>query len=145
MSEINSGKWRLSLVALICIFSLISVSAAFSEKGPWVVSIEKSGEKIVFADHSESPTEGGWILLAVILISIFLDLGFARILLLPFNRIVNKKLKDVQHPSTFDATPVKTSTYEFAQLDRSINEMMLKIKETFQIEREFITNFTFSK
>jgi len=80
------------------------------------------------------------ILLAVILISIFLDLGFARILLLPFNRIVNKKLKDVQHPSTFDATPVKTSTYEFAQLDRSINEMMLKIKETFQIEREFITN-----
>jgi methanogen extracellular protein (TIGR04279 family) len=64
MSEINSGKWRLSLVALICIFSLISVSAAFSEKGPWVVSIEKSGEKIVFADHSESPTEGGWILLS---------------------------------------------------------------------------------
>ena len=35
---------------------------------------------------------------------------------------------------------LKTSTYEFAQLDRSINEMMLKIKETFQIEREFITN-----
>ncbi|HRH65679.1 MAG TPA: HAMP domain-containing sensor histidine kinase [Bacteroidia bacterium] len=80
------------------------------------------------------------ILLAVILLSIFIDLGFARILLLPFNRIVNKKLKDVQHPSTFDATPVKTSTYEFAHLDRSINEMMHKIKETFQIEREFITN-----
>ncbi len=80
------------------------------------------------------------ILFAVILLSIFLDLGFARILLLPFNRIVNKKLKDVQHPSTFDSTPVKTNTYEFAQLDRSINDMMQKIRETFQIEREFITN-----
>lgn len=80
------------------------------------------------------------ILLAVILISIFLDLGFARVLLLPFNKIINKKLKDVQHPSSFDATPVKTSTYEFAHLDRSINEMMQKIRETFQVEREFITN-----
>lgn len=51
-------------MVLIFIFSLISVSAAFSEKGPWIASIEKSGESIVFADHSESLTEGGWILLS---------------------------------------------------------------------------------
>lgn len=49
---------------MICVFSLISISAAFSEKGPWVVSIEKNRENIVFADHSESPTEDGWILLS---------------------------------------------------------------------------------
>ena len=30
MGEINCRKWKLSLVALICIFSLISVSTAFS-------------------------------------------------------------------------------------------------------------------
>lgn len=40
---------------------MITVSLAFSEKDPWVASIDKSGESIIFADHSESPTEGNWI------------------------------------------------------------------------------------
>ncbi|AKB12926.1 TIGR04279 methanogen extracellular domain-containing protein [Methanosarcina thermophila] len=64
MSEINCRKWILSLVVLICIFSLISVSTAFSEKESGIVSIEKKGESVVLADHSESPTEGGWITLS---------------------------------------------------------------------------------
>ena len=81
-----------------------------------------------------------WIMLAIVLISIFFDLLFARLLLKPFNKIVLQKLGDVQHPSTFDPKPVKTSTSEFAHLDRSINEMMLKIRETFEMERQFIMN-----
>jgi len=81
-----------------------------------------------------------WTLTIVILLTIFLDLGFARILLRPFNKIINVKLKDVQHPTKFDASEIKSSTNEFRLLDRSINEMMSKIKEAFEIEREFITN-----
>lgn len=80
------------------------------------------------------------ILFAIVLISVFLDLGFARVLLIPFNKIVNKKLKDVKHPTSFDNTPIKSNTWEFAYLDRSINELMDKVRETFQVEREFITN-----
>ena len=81
-----------------------------------------------------------WIMIAVVVISIFFDLLFARLLLRPFNKIVNEKLRDVQHPSTFDPHPVKTTTTEFSHLDKSINEMMIKIRETFETERQFIMN-----
>ncbi len=80
------------------------------------------------------------VLIIVILLSIFFDLGFSRILLQPFNRIIKAKLKDVTHPSSFQFTKIKTSTTEFAYLDSSINEMMIKIKEAFDIEKEFISN-----
>ncbi len=63
-SRIHHRKWKLTLTVLFFIFSLISVSAAFSEKDPWIVSVEKGGESVIFADHSESLTEGGWILLS---------------------------------------------------------------------------------
>lgn len=81
-----------------------------------------------------------WIMIAVVVISLFFDLLFARLLLRPFNKIVNEKLRDVQHPSTFDPHPVKTTTTEFSHLDKSINEMMIKIRETFETERQFIMN-----
>jgi two-component system sensor histidine kinase ArlS len=80
------------------------------------------------------------LMIAVILFSVFLDLLFARLLLIPFNKIVKEKLKDVQHPASFDPKPIITTTYEFTHLDRSINEMMRQIRETFEIEREFIMN-----
>ena len=80
------------------------------------------------------------MMLAVVIISIFLDFAFARLLLKPFNRIVKRKLKDVRHPGAYDYTPVKSSTAEFAHLDKSINEMMHKLQVTFEMEREFIMN-----
>lgn len=80
------------------------------------------------------------IMLAVVLLSIFVDLGFAQILLRPFYKVVNEKLKNVKHPTSVNLTPVATNTFEFAYLDRSINEMMSQIHAAFQLEREFITN-----
>ncbi|WP_440946627.1 TIGR04279 domain-containing protein [Methanosarcina sp. T3] len=44
--------------------SFISISAAFSEEEPWIVVIEKNDDSVFFADHNESLTEGGWILLS---------------------------------------------------------------------------------
>ncbi len=81
-----------------------------------------------------------WLLIAVVMLSIFLDLSFARLLLRPFNKIVNEKLKDVRHPTAFNPNPVITNTYEFSHLDKSINEMMRQIKLTFETERAFIMN-----
>jgi signal transduction histidine kinase len=80
------------------------------------------------------------ILIIVILASIFVDIGFAEVLLRPFYKIVNQKLHKTHHPSKFEEEKVKTSTYEFAYLDNSINEMMRKVRDAFLIEREFITN-----
>lgn len=61
---IRIRKFKLTLAVLICIFSLISVSAAASDKGPWVASIEKNGDTVLFADHDSSQDEGGWIKLS---------------------------------------------------------------------------------
>jgi len=81
-----------------------------------------------------------WFLLCVVLIFFFIDIGYGRLLLIPFYKIVNQKLQDVQHPSSFKPEKINTNTYEFSYLDRSINEMMTKVKDAFEIEREFITN-----
>lgn len=80
------------------------------------------------------------MMLAVILISLFIDLAFARILLKPLNSIISNKLQPVPSPSSFNFTPIPSTTAEFNQLDQRINEMMHKLKDTFQIEKEFISN-----
>ncbi len=80
------------------------------------------------------------IMLAVILVFVFLDFGFVQILLRPFHKIVKGKLHEIRHPEKFDPRPIKTSTTEFIQLDKAIDDMMIKIQETFRVEREFITN-----
>jgi two-component system sensor histidine kinase ArlS len=81
-----------------------------------------------------------WMLGIIVLISIALDFGFVTLLLKPFNKIVNEKLRDIQHPSKFNSKPITTSTYEFTYLDKSINEMMRQINEAFELEKEFIMN-----
>ncbi|MBL7923380.1 MAG: HAMP domain-containing histidine kinase [Bacteroidia bacterium] len=80
------------------------------------------------------------MMLAVILISLFVDLGFVRLLIKPLNKIISSKLQPVPSPTSFNFTPVESSTTEFNQLDARINEMMHKLKDTFLIEKEFISN-----
>ena len=79
-----------------------------------------------------------WSLIAVIGISIFLDLGFSGLLMRPFYAIINRKLRRIKHPTLFEPTNVKTNTYEFRYLNESINEMMQKVKNAFLVEKEFI-------
>lgn len=79
-------------------------------------------------------------LIVVVGISILLDFGFIRLTLVPFNKIVRNKLKGVNHPTGFDLTPIHSSTHDFRMLDQSLNEMMVKIKYAFLVEKEFIAN-----
>ncbi|MCC6385089.1 MAG: HAMP domain-containing histidine kinase [Bacteroidia bacterium] len=81
-----------------------------------------------------------WSMAIIVFISVFLDLGFARFVLRPFYRIVDRKLRNTNNPLNFEFDQVKTGTYEFAYLDESINSLMKKIQEAFNIEREFISN-----
>ncbi len=81
-----------------------------------------------------------WFLISMVFLFFFIDIGYGRLLLKPFYTIVNRKLQDVQHPSTFKPEKINTNTYEFSYLDNSINVMMMKVKDAFEIEREFITN-----
>ena len=79
-------------------------------------------------------------MILVILVSVFADIGFVKIILKPFNKIVSSKLRATKDPTSYDFTPVKSSTVEFNYLDDSINDLMNKIKEAFAIEKEFISN-----
>lgn len=81
-----------------------------------------------------------FMMLGVVVISLFVDLGFVRVLMRPMDKIMSTKLQPVPTPNNFDFTPIHTSTHEFNKLDQRINEMMLKIRDAFQIEKEFITN-----
>lgn len=80
------------------------------------------------------------LMVLFILISVFIDIGFARLMLRPFNRIVKQKLQLPRNPSMYTFSPVKTSTFEFRYLDDSINELMRKTRDAFLIEKEFIAN-----
>ncbi len=80
------------------------------------------------------------LLLIAICIALLMDIGFTKLLLRPFNSIIQNKLKMVNHPALFNFNKVKTSTDDFNYLDQSINEMMLKIQDAFRIEKEFIAN-----
>jgi two-component system, OmpR family, sensor histidine kinase ArlS len=75
-----------------------------------------------------------------LVITIITDLAFSKYILEPLNTIIQTKLKNVHSPSNFNPKRITTTTTDFRYLDESINEMMHKIEETFQKEREFIGN-----
>lgn len=81
-----------------------------------------------------------WATILTIIVSIFVDVGYARLLLRPLNEIVERKLKGTKDPVHFNDVPVETSTLEFQQLDISITELMQRIKVAFMTEKEFISN-----
>jgi signal transduction histidine kinase len=80
------------------------------------------------------------LMIIFIIISVFIDIAFARLMLKPFNKIVKQKLQLPQNPSNYNFDTIKTTTYEFSYLDKSINELMRKTKDAFLIEKEFIAN-----
>lgn len=81
-----------------------------------------------------------WATIAIIIFSVLVDIGFARLILKPLNQIVETKLKGTKDPVHFNSTPVQTSTQEFKSLDESLTNLMERIKTAFLIEKEFITN-----
>ena len=78
-------------------------------------------------------------LILIILITFIADVSFIQYLLNPFEQIV-KKLKNTKHPTSFDYTPIKTRTLDFAYLDDTIQNLMHKIEDAFNNEREYISN-----
>ncbi len=80
------------------------------------------------------------LMILFIVISVFIDIGFVRLMLKPFNKIVKQKLQLPQNPASYNFENIRTSTWEFNYLDKSINELMRKTKDAFLIEKEFIAN-----
>jgi signal transduction histidine kinase len=78
-------------------------------------------------------------LILIIIITFLTDLQYNRILLRPLGKITNK-LKGISDPSSFDMTPVNTTTSDFYKLDRTLRELMKNIGELFDKEKEITDN-----
>jgi signal transduction histidine kinase len=80
-------------------------------------------------------------LIFIILVTMFTDLQYTRIILIPLKKITDK-LRQIQSPSKFDRTPVKTNTSDFASLDNALRDMMIQIQDSFQKEKEITVNIS---
>lgn len=80
------------------------------------------------------------ILIAAVILTLIIDLGFMQFLLAPFYQIIDRKLNKVNDPINFNYQPVKTTTDDFKILDQSISVLMNKIATLFLTEKEFIAN-----
>lgn len=78
-------------------------------------------------------------LLAIVLLTVTIDIAFTKYLLRPL-RHINSKLRKTHDPSSFKVQKISTTTDEFLYLDDSIHDLMSRIEAAFIKEREFITN-----
>lgn len=81
-----------------------------------------------------------YILIVILLVTVLIDVWFTKLLLRPFQWIIEKKLKTVKYPADFNFQKLITSTTDFRYLDKSINRMMMKISNAFLQEKEFTSN-----
>jgi signal transduction histidine kinase len=80
-------------------------------------------------------------LLFFVLITLFTDLQYTRSILKPLKKITGK-LNDISSPSTFDTTPVKTTTSDFALLDKALYDLMIQTEDSFRKEKEITVNIS---
>lgn len=81
-----------------------------------------------------------YVLIGLIAITIITDLIYTRLLLRPLNVIIRGKLVNSKFPFKEHLQPIKTSTSDFRYLDESLIQLMNKIREDFEREREFTSN-----
>lgn len=81
-----------------------------------------------------------YVLIALIILTILVDLTYTRLVLRPLGAIIRTRLINTRFPFKEHAPPVKTTTSDFQYLDHSLLELMGKIKEAFDKEREFTSN-----
>jgi two-component system, OmpR family, sensor histidine kinase ArlS len=81
-----------------------------------------------------------YVLIGLIALSTIVDLIYTHSLIQPLAKIVRTKILGRKFPYNESLSPVKTSTSDFRDLDRSLISLMEKIHETFEKEREFTSN-----
>ena len=80
------------------------------------------------------------VLVGMILLTILADQLYSTYVLKPLGLIIKTKLIGHKFPNFGPYRKIKTSTSDFRHLDMSIHKMIMTIENTFQKEREFISN-----
>ena len=106
---------------------------------PYVVEI---GKKVELISQYSRPLQriALYVLAALILLTIIIDLLFTRVLLRPLKLIIESKLVNRKFPFNQPVLPVATSTKDFRDLDDTLIALMRRIHEDFEKEREFTSN-----
>ncbi len=107
---------------------------------PYLLEIGKSLASI--SDTRRNIFKVIWIfLIFIILITLLADLYYTHRILRPLDLII-KKLKKTATPALFDKTDITTTTYDFKQLDRTLSDLMKKVDDMFQKEKEITVNIS---
>ncbi|MFD2515152.1 sensor histidine kinase [Pontibacter locisalis] len=115
------------------------LSLAFEvEGGTYLLEIGRSLETIVETSNTLQ-RYALYFLVAVVLITVFIDLAFVKILLRPLTLII-RRVQRIGHPDKFKPIQIPTTTSDFVYLNDTINGMMGQIKDAFLKEKEFIGN-----
>ena len=81
-----------------------------------------------------------YVLIGLIVITIVVDLVYTRLLLQPLSVIIKNRLLNARFPFKENTQAIQTSTTDFRYLDNSLTELMGKVREAFEKEREFTSN-----
>lgn len=81
-----------------------------------------------------------YVLVSLVLITILIDLIFTHRLLKPLAEIISSKLLRQKFPFDKNLPLVKTGTSDFKYLDQSLIDLMGRVNEAFEKEREFTAN-----
>jgi Signal transduction histidine kinase len=120
-------------------FRVLSYSFDFNGQ-TYLLEIGKSLESIMHTRKNIIRLTWG-LLTLVILITLFADLYYTYRILHPLDLII-KKLKGTSSPDVFNKLPVKTSTFDFNQLDQTLIDLMNRIDELFRKERDATVNIS---
>lgn len=80
------------------------------------------------------------LLFIIVLITFLVDTFYIEYLLKPFYKIINTKIRHVNEPNAFNYTVINTHSTDFEELDSVLNQMMFRINDLFQKEKQFIGN-----
>lgn len=75
-----------------------------------------------------------------IILTVGMDTTFHTFLFQPFRKIIYEKLPEISEPHLYDGRHVQSSTKDFQILDEAIDNMMNRIQQVFNREREFIAH-----
>ena len=80
------------------------------------------------------------VLVFILILTFLIDTFYIEYLLKPFYKIIDKKIRRINQPDAFDHTAIVSHTQDFQELDLVLNQMMVRIQELFQQEKQFIAN-----
>ena len=117
------------------------LSYSFKIEGQtYVLEIGKSLESIMHTRKNIIRLTWG-LLTLIIFITLFADLYYTYRILHPLDLII-RKLKGTSSPDVFDKVPVKTTTFDFNQLDQTLIDLMNRIDDLFRKERDVTVNIS---